>query len=167
MKGAELFVECLERERVEHIFGLPGDEVLPILQAISSSNLQFVLTRHEQSAAFMADVYGRLTGKAGVCFSTLGPGATNLLTGVADANLDRAPVVAITGQADLETTHKESHQYIDVVSTYKFVTKWNRTITRADFIPEMIWKAFRIAQEQKMGATQRARARYIEEGCRE
>lgn len=153
-KGAELFVECLENERVEYVFGLPGEEILPLLNALSSSEkIKFILTRHEQAAAFMADIYGRLTGKAGVCLATLGPGATNLITGVADANLDRSPVVAITGQGSLEKTHKESHQYIDIVSTFKFITKWNRTVTRADFIPEIVWKAFRLAKEEKKGAT--------------
>ncbi|MBM3896987.1 MAG: acetolactate synthase large subunit [Thaumarchaeota archaeon] len=153
-KGAELFVECLETEFVEYVFGLPGEEILPLLDVLSSSKkIKFVLTRHEQSAAFMADIYGRLTGKPGVCLVTLGPGATNLVTGVADANLDRSPVVAITGQGNLEKTHKESHQYIDIVSTFKFITKWNSTVTRADYIPEIVWKAFRLAREEKKGAT--------------
>src|SRR5678809_1622955 len=93
-------------------------------------------TRHEQGAAFMADVYGRLSGKAGVCLSTLGPGATNLLTGVADAYLDRAPLVAISGQVSLNRRHKESHQYIDVLSMFKPITKWNTSIPKAEVIPE-------------------------------
>jgi len=153
-KGAELFVECLETEGVEYVFGLPGEEILPLLNALSSSQrIKFILTRHEQASAFMADIYGRLTGKAGVCLATLGPGAMNLVTGVADANLDRSPVVAITGQGSLEKTHKESHQYIDVVSTFRHITKWNTTVTRADFIPEIVWKAFRLAREEKKGAT--------------
>src|SRR6056300_2064616 len=98
MKASELLVKCLENEGVEYIFGLPGEENIDVLDALIDSPIQFVTTKHEQGAAFMADVYGRLTGKAGVCLSTLGPGATNLMTGVADANLDGAPLVAITGQ---------------------------------------------------------------------
>ena len=153
MNGGELFVKCLENEDVNFIFTLPGEEILDVLHYLYESPIKPIIVRHEQAAAFMADVYGRLTGKAGVCLSTLGPGATNLITGVADANLDRAPLVAITGQGELERTHKESHQYIDIVNTFKFITKWNRTITRADFIPEMVRKAFKIAQTEKMGAT--------------
>ena len=99
MKAAELFVRCLENEGVEYIFGVPGEENLDVMDALVDSSIRFITTRHEQGAAFMADVYGRLTGRAGVCLSTLGPGATNLVTGVADANMDHAPVVAISGQA--------------------------------------------------------------------
>ncbi|MFQ5815725.1 MAG: thiamine pyrophosphate-binding protein, partial [Candidatus Hydrothermarchaeaceae archaeon] len=145
MKGSDLLVKCLENEGVEYIFGIPGEETLDLMESISKSSIEFVLTRHEQGAAFMANVYGRLAGKPGVCLATLGPGATNLITGVADAQLDRVPLVAITGQAPLEAVHKESHQYIDVVQTFKFVTEWNRTITKASFIPEMIRKAFKIS----------------------
>jgi len=96
VKAAQLIVNCLENEGVEYIFGVPGEENMDLLDALLGSSIRFVMTRHEQGAAFMADVYGRLTGKAGVCLSTLGPGATNLITGVADANMDRAPVVALT-----------------------------------------------------------------------
>ena len=99
MKAAELFVRCLENEGVEYVFGIPGEENMDLMDALLDTRIRFVTTRHEQGAAFMADVYGRLTGKAGVCLSTLGPGATNLITGVADANMDHAPVVAIAGQA--------------------------------------------------------------------
>src|SRR5215203_1848964 len=115
MKAAELLVHCLENEGVQWIFGVPGEETLEVMDALLDSRIRFVETRHEQGAAFMADVYGRLSGKAGVCLSTLGPGATNLLTGVADAYLDRVPLVAITGQASLTRRHKESHQYIDAI----------------------------------------------------
>ena len=153
MLGAELFAKCLENEGVEYVFGLPGEEIADLLKALAfSKKIKFVLVKQEQSASFMADVYGRLTGRAGVCLSTLGPGATNLLTGVADAYLDRAPLVAITGQGGLDRTYQESHQYIDVVSVYKFVTKWNRSVTRAEFIPQVVRKAFSIAQSEKMGA---------------
>jgi acetolactate synthase-1/2/3 large subunit len=153
MTAADLFVRCLENEGVKYVFGLPGEENLDILEALRKSNIQFVVTRHEQGAAFMADVYGRLTGRAGVCLSTLGPGATNLFTGVADANMDRAPLVAITGQADLRREHKESHQYIDVVNAFKPITKWNTSINHEDVIPEVVRKAFRIAELEKRGAT--------------
>ena len=110
MKGSELLLRCLENEGVQWIFGVPGEETLDVLDSLVDSQIRFIAARHEQGAAFMADVHGRLTGKAGVCLSTLGPGATNLLTGVADAYLDRAPLVAITGQASLDRKHKESHQ---------------------------------------------------------
>src|ERR1043166_5368046 len=99
MKATELMVKCLENEGVHTIFGVPGEENMDLLDALLDSSIRFVMTRHEQGAAFMADVYGRLTGKAGVCLATLGPGATNLITGVADANMDRAPLVTLTGQA--------------------------------------------------------------------
>jgi acetolactate synthase I/II/III large subunit len=153
MKAAELFVRCLENEGVQYVFGIPGEEINELLRALhASKKIKFILCTHEQAASFMADVYGRLTGKAGVCLSTLGPGATNLLTGVADAYLDRVPVVAITGQGALGRAFQESHQYIDVVSVYKFVTKWNRSITRAEFIPQAVRKAFELAESEKPGA---------------
>ncbi|MGB7414555.1 MAG: thiamine pyrophosphate-binding protein, partial [Thermosynechococcaceae cyanobacterium] len=119
MNTAELLVKCLENEGVEYIFGLPGEENLQVLEALRTSSIQFITTRHEQGAAFMADVYGRLTGRAGVCLSTLGPGATNLMTGVADANLDGAPLIAITGQVGTDRMHIESHQYLDLVAMFK------------------------------------------------
>lgn len=153
MKAAELLVRCLENEGVQFLFGLPGEETLEIMDALVDSHIRFIETRHEQGAAFMADVYGRLSGKAGVCLSTLGPGATNLLTGVADAYLDRAPLVAITGQASMTRRHKESHQYIDVISMFKPVTKWNTSIPKAEVIPEAIRKAFKVAQTEKLGST--------------
>lgn len=152
MRAADLVVRCLEKEGVRYVFGIPGEETLDLIDALESSFIQFIPTRHEQGAAFMADVYGRLTGRAGVCLSTLGPGATNLITGVADANLDHAPLVAITGQAELERTHKESHQYLDIVSHFRPITKWNARVERASVIPEVIRKAFKIAQAEKPGA---------------
>jgi acetolactate synthase-1/2/3 large subunit len=153
MKAAELLVRCLENEGVRIVFGLPGEENLAVMDALLDSGIQFIETRHEQGASFMADVYGRLSGKAGVCLSTLGPGATNLLTGVADAYLDRAPLVAITGQASLNRRHKESHQYIDVISMFKPITKWNASVPRAEVIPEAVRKAFKVAQTEKPGST--------------
>ena len=152
MKASDLFVHCLEKEGVEYIFGLPGEENMDLLESLRSSSIQFITTRHEQGAAFMADVYGRLTGKAGVCLSTLGPGATNLVTGIADATLDRAPLVAITGQASLEKIHKESHQYIDVVENFRPITKWNARIEKPEITPEVIRKGFKLAQSEKPGS---------------
>ena len=152
LNTAELLVQCLENEGVEYVFGLPGEENLHILQALKKSKIQFITTRHEQGAAFMADVYGRLTGKAGVCLSTLGPGATNLMTGVADANLDGAPLVAITGQVGTDRMHIESHQYLDLVAMFAPVTKWNTQIVRPSNTPEIIRKAFKLAQSEKPGA---------------
>jgi acetolactate synthase I/II/III large subunit len=152
MNTAELLVRCLENEGVEYVFGLPGEENLHVLQALKHSSIKFITTRHEQGAAFMADVYGRLTGKAGVCLSTLGPGATNLMTGVADANLDRAPLVAITGQVGTDRMHIESHQYLDLVAMFAPVTKWNAQIVRSSNTPEIVRKAFKLAQIEKPGA---------------
>jgi acetolactate synthase-1/2/3 large subunit len=152
LNTAELLVQCLENEGVEYIFGLPGEENLHVLEALKHSSIKFITTRHEQGAAFMADVYGRLTGKAGVCLSTLGPGATNLMTGVADANLDRAPLVAITGQVGTDRMHIESHQYLDLVAMFAPVTKWNKQIVRPGITPEVVRKAFKIAQSEKPGA---------------
>ena len=128
MKAAELFVKCLENEKVEYIFGIPGEENIDVMDALLDSPIKFVTTHHEQGAAFMADVYGRLTGRAGVCMATLGPGATNLITGVADANMDRAPVVAIAGQGATTRLHKESHQILDLVSMFQPITKYSTQI---------------------------------------
>jgi len=153
MKASEIFVRALENEGVKYIFGVPGEENIDFLEAVRTSDIQFVLTRHEQGAGFMADVYGRLTGRAGVCLATIGPGATNLFTPVADAFLDRSPLVAITGQADTERMHKESHQYIDIVSMYRPVTKWNTSINHPNIIAEAVRKAFKIAEAEKPGAT--------------
>ncbi len=153
MQAAKLFIECLENEGVEYIFGIPGEENLDMMDALLDSNIEFITTRHEQGAAFMADVYGRLTGKAGVCLSTLGPGATNLVTGVADANMDNAPLVAIAGQAATTRMHKESHQVVDLVSMFKPITKYAAQILEPETIPEVVRKAFKLAQSEKPGAS--------------
>jgi acetolactate synthase I/II/III large subunit len=153
MKGAELFVGCLENEGVKFIFGIPGEENLDIMEALVDSPIRFITTRHEQGAAFMADVYGRLTGKAGVCLSTLGPGATNLVTGVADANMDRAPLVAIAGQAATTRMHKESHQHLDLVSLFRPISKYSVPIIEPEIIPEIVRKAFKQAQAEKPGVS--------------
>ena len=152
MNVAELFVKCLETEEVEYVFGVPGEENAHFMMALEDSPIPFILTRHEQGAAFMADVYGRLTGRASVCLGTLGPGATNLMTGVADANMDRAPVVVVTGQADSRRQHKESHQNMDVVRMFQPVTKWASPIINPENIPEVVRKAFKLAETEKPGA---------------
>ena len=153
MKAADLFVKCLENEGVEYIFGIPGEENIDVMDALLDSPIKFVTTHHEQGAAFMADVYGRLTGRAGVCMSTLGPGATNLITGVADANMDRAPIVAIAGQGATTRLHKESHQILDLVSMFDPITKYSTQILEPGIVPEIVRKAFKVAQTEKPGAT--------------
>ena len=153
LKGAELLIRCLEAEGVEYVFGLPGEETADLMISMLNSTVKFILTRHEQSAAFMADLYGRLTGKVGVCLATLGPGATNLTTGIASANMDRSRVLAITGQIDSNMLHKESHQNMDVITMFKPITKWNQSIRNGDNIPEIVRRAFKIANEEKAGAT--------------
>ena len=153
MKAAELLVRCLENEGVRYIFGVPGEEIMDLLDSLRDSTITFVPTRHEQGAAFMADVYGRLSGKAGVCLSTLGPGATNLMTGVADATMDHSPVVALTGQVSLGRMHKESHQCLDLESLFRPITKWSAQIKKAETIPEAVRKAFTVTQTEKPGAT--------------
>ena len=153
MKVSDLLVAALEREGVEYVFGVPGEENEDLLFSLRDSGVEFVQVRHEQGGAFMADVWGRVTGEAGVCLSTLGPGATNLLTGVADAHLDRSPLVAVTGQGGLERLHHESHQAIDVVDTYESVTKWNVQLNDPDIVHEAVSKAFKLAEREKPGAT--------------
>jgi len=153
MKASELFVKCLENEKVERIYGIPGEENIDVMDALLDSNIQFVTTRHEQGAAFMADVYGRLTGRAGVCLATLGPGATNLITGVADANMDLAPIVAIAGQGSTKRLHKESHQILDLVNLFDPISKYSTQILEGEIIPEIVRKAFKVAQTEKPGCS--------------
>ena len=152
MKASDLFIRCLEAEGVEYIFGIPGEETSDLIMSLLDSKIKFILVRHEQAAAFMADMYGRLTQKVGVCLSTLGPGATNLTTGVANANMDRSPILVITGQTDTHFLHKESHQNMDAVAMFKPITKWRWSIRNADSIPEIVRRAFKIALEEKAGA---------------
>jgi acetolactate synthase I/II/III large subunit len=152
-KASDLFVECLEAEGVSYVFGIPGEETLDLNESLQDSSISFIPVRHEQGGAYMADMYGRLTQRAGVCLGTLGPGATNLVTAVADAFLDRSALVALTGQADLQRMHKESHQHIDVVSMFRPITKWNTRLNAAGVIPEVVRKAFKVAQEPKPGPT--------------
>ncbi len=151
MKASELIMRCLESEGVRYIFGLPGEENIDLLEAAISSGVEFVLTRDERGASFMANVWGRLSGNPGVCCSTLGPGATNMTTGIADAYLDFAPVVALTAQKATKDLHKESHQYINTVSMFRPITKWNTRLEVPDRIPEIVRKAFKISSMEKPG----------------
>jgi acetolactate synthase-1/2/3 large subunit len=152
-KASEVFVECLEAEGVKYVFGIPGEETLDLNESLADSSIEFVPVRHEQGGAYMADACGRLTGRAGVCLGTLGPGATNLVTAVADAFLDRAPLVALTGQSDIERMHKESHQYIDLLGIMRPIVKWNARVSTPEIIPEVVRKAFAVAESEKPGAT--------------
>ena len=153
MKASDLFVDCLEQEQIEYVFGVPGEENADFLFSLDASeSIRFILTRHEQGAAFMADVYGRLTGNPAVALGTLGPGATNLVTGVANATMDRSPMLVITGQGDVQSQHKESHQIIDVVAMYGPITKWATSIRHPDNIPEVVRKAVRVCRTEKPGA---------------
>lgn len=153
MKASDLLVRCLEEEGIEYIFGVPGEENADFMMSLDQSDkIKFILTRHEQGAAFMAEIYGRLTGNPAGCLGTLGPGATNLITGVADSNMDRAPMLVLTGQGSTDRLHKESHQIMDVVSMFEPVTKWATTILNPDTIPEIVRKAVRVARTEKPGA---------------
>ena len=154
MNTAELLVKCLENEGVKVVFGIPGEENLAVMNALAHSGIRFITVRHEQGAAFMADVYGRLTGHAGVCLATLGPGATNLITGVADANSDGAPLVAITGQVSTDKIHLTAHQFLDLTKMFEPVTKRTKLVMRPDSIAEITRLAFKYAEgEGKPGAT--------------
>ncbi len=150
---AQVLVECLEAEGVDMIFGIPGEETLDLMFALKESKIRFIPTRHEQGAAFMADVYGRLTGRAGVCLSTLGPGATNLVTGVADAYLDGAPLVAITGQVGTDRMQLTSHQYLDLTAMFAPITKRSKMVVCPDMVAEITRLCFKYAEWEKPGAT--------------
>src|ERR671921_1912005 len=151
---AQLLVRCLENEGVKYVFGIPGEENIHFIDALSgsSSSIRFILVHHEQAASFMAEMYGRVTGKAGVCSATLGPGAINLLLGTADAHTDSVPVVAISAQVGLNRQHKETHQFVDLVSMFKPVTKWAAEIKIPSAVPEMVRKAFKVAQTERPGS---------------
>ncbi len=149
---AELIVECLENEGVTHVFGIPGEENIRLVEALSRSSIDYVLTRHEQGASFMAEVYGRLTGRAGVCSATLGPGAINLLLGVADATTNSTPVIALSAQVGMGRSYKESHQGVDLVSMFAPATKWSALVATPSAVPEMVRKAFKLAQTERPGA---------------
>src|SRR3989442_13964199 len=149
MNAAQLLVSCLESEGVRFAFGIPGEENLELMDALRGSSVRFVLTRHEGAAAFMADVHGRLSGRAGVCLATLGPGATNLVTGVADAFLGRAPIVAITAQANLSKIHRESHQYVDILQLFGRITKWNARVESPETVPTLVLNPFKSVTAEK------------------
>ena len=153
MKASDLFVRALEAEGVEHVFAIPGEENLDLLESLRGSNIKLVITRHEQAAGFMASTYGRLTGKAGVCMSTLGPGATNLVTAAAYAQLGAMPMVMITGQKPIKTSKQGQFQIIDVVDMMRPLTKFTKQVVSGDSIPTRIREAFRLAQEERPGAT--------------
>jgi acetolactate synthase I/II/III large subunit len=160
---ADLIVECLENEGVTHVFGIPGEENIRLIQALSESSIRYVLTRHEQGASFMAEVYGRLTGKAGVCSATLGPGAINLLLGTADATTNSTPLVALSAQVGMQRGFKESHQGVDLVPMFAPVTKWSALVATPGAAPEMIRKAFKLAQTERPGAVYLAVPEDVEE----
>jgi acetolactate synthase I/II/III large subunit len=162
---AELIVECLENEGVTHVFGIPGEENIRLIEALSKSSIKYVLTRHEQGASFMAETYGRLTGKAGVCSATLGPGAINLLLGVADATTNSTPVVALSAQVGMQRSFKESHQSVDLVPMFAPVTKWSALMATPGAAPEMIRKAFKLAQTERPGAVYLAVPEDVEEAA--
>lgn len=153
MNVAQLIIRCLENEGVQYMFGIPGEEILDIMEALKDSSIQFITTRHEQGAAFMADVYGRLTGHAGVCIGTLGPGATNLITGVADANCDGAPLVAITGQVSSDKLHITAHQFLDLTRIFAPVTKRTKQVLEPETAEEIVRLAFKYAENEMPGAT--------------
>lgn len=153
MKASDLLLRCLEKEGVKYIFGIPGEETRDLMFSIKNSKIKFITTRHEQAAAFMAEVYGRLTAKPGVCLSTLGPGATNLITGIADSNLDKSPLIAITGQVSSKNPHKEAHQYLNIYKIFKPIVKWNISVKNPNTIPSIVRNLFYISKLEKPGAT--------------
>ena len=151
-KPAQLMVKCLENEGVSVVFGIPGEENIRFVQALAASNIRYILTRHEQAAAFMAEMYGRVTGRAAVVSATLGPGAINMQLGVADATTNSTPMVAISAQVGQDREYKESHQYVDLVSMFAPITRWAAGIPTAHAIPEMFRKAFKLAETERPAA---------------
>src|SRR5687767_14932427 len=145
-KGSDLLVRALESEGVDRIFGVPGEENLDVVESLRKSRIELVLTRHEQAAAFMAATHGRLTGKAGVCISTLGPGALNLSTGAAYAHLGAMPMIMLTGQKAIMTAKQARFQIVDVIASMRPLTKMARQIISAESIPTLVRDAFRVAQ---------------------
>src|SRR5579864_2693687 len=148
-KASDLFVKCLEEEGVEYVFGIPGEENIDFLESLRKSKIKLIVTRHEQAAVFMAATYGRLTGKAGVALSTLGPGATNLVTGVAFAQLGGMPLVVITGQKPIKKSKQGEFQIIDVVRMMRPLTKSSETIQSGEKIPSVIRNAFKLRSEER------------------
>ena len=152
MKASDLFVQALESEHVEFIFGIPGEENLDLLESLRESTVRLILTRHEQCAGFMAATYGRLTGKAGVCLATLGPGATNLVTAAAYAQLGAMPMLMITGQKPIKSSKQGHFQIVNIVDMMRPLTKYTRQIASGDNIPPRVREAFRLAEEERPGA---------------
>src|ERR1700742_3033417 len=161
--AAQLMVKCLENEGVDVVFGLPGEENIRFVQALASSNIRYVLTRHEQAASFMAEMYGRVTGRAAVVSATLGPGAINMQLGVADATTNSTPMVAISAQVGQDREYKESHQYVDLVSMFAPITRWSATVPDPRAIPEMVRKAFKTAETERPAAVYLAVPEHIDE----
>jgi acetolactate synthase I/II/III large subunit len=161
-KAAELMVKCLENEGVAVVFGLPGEENIRFVQALAASDIRYVLTRHEQAASFMAEMYGRVTGRAAVVSATLGPGAINMQLGVADATTNSTPMVAISAQVGQDRQFKESHQYVDLVSMFAPITRWAAGIPTVQAIPEMFRKAFKLAETERPAAVYLAVPEHID-----
>src|SRR4051794_39949838 len=152
-KASDLFIQCLEEEGAEYVFGVPGEENLDFLDSLSrSEKIKLILTRHEQGAGFMAATYGRHTGKAGVCLATLGPGAANFVTAAAYAQLGAMPMLMITGQKPIKSSKQGHFQIIDVVDMMRPITKYTRQLVSADYIPARVREAFRRAEEERPGA---------------
>jgi acetolactate synthase I/II/III large subunit len=160
--AAQLMVKCLENEGVSVVFGLPGEENIRFIQALAASPIRYVLTRHEQGAAFMAEMYGRVTGRAAVVSATLGPGAINMQLGVADATTNSTPLVAISAQVGQDREYKESHQYVDLVSMFAPITRWADGVPTSRAIPEMIRKAFKVAETERPAAVYLAVPEHID-----
>jgi acetolactate synthase-1/2/3 large subunit len=152
MKASDLFIKALEKENVDFIFGIPGEENLDMLDSLSRSRIKLILTRHEQTAGFMAATYGRLTGKAGVCLSTLGPGATNFVTAAAYAQLGGMPMLMTTGQKPIKSSKQGQFQIVNIVDTMRPLTKYTRQIVSGANIPSRVREAFRLAEEERPGA---------------
>jgi acetolactate synthase-1/2/3 large subunit len=160
--AAQLMVKCLENEGVSVVFGLPGEENIRFIQALAASSIRYILTRHEQGAAFMAEMYGRVTGRAGVVSATLGPGAINMQLGVADATTNSTPLVAISAQVGQDREYKESHQYVDLVSMFAPITRWSDGVPTSRAIPEMVRKAFKVAETERPAAVYLAVPEHID-----
>lgn len=160
--AAQLMVKCLENEGVSVVFGLPGEENIRFIQALAASPIRYVLTRHEQGAAFMAEMYGRVTGRAAVVSATLGPGAINMQLGVADATTNSTPLVALSAQVGQDREYKESHQYVDLVSMFAPITRWSDGVPTSRAIPEMIRKAFKVAETERPAAVYLAIPEHID-----
>ena len=152
MKASDLFIKALENEGVGYIFGVPGEENLDFLNSLRASSIQFIITRHEQAAGFMAVTYGRLTGKTGVCLSTLGPGATNLITAAAYANLGGMPMLMITGQKPVKHSKQGQFQIVNTVEMFRPITKFTKQIVNGNTIPALVREAFKTAELERPGA---------------